>query len=215
MTTTQQREQVVRWILEAVNAGARRSRACAIVGITVRTLQRWKPKGAERVCEDQRPLAERLAPANKLSAEERRQVLDTCNQPQYASLPPSQIVPKLADQGIYLASESSFYRILHAANQLHRRGRAKAPQPSRAPSTHIAQAPNEVWTWDISYLPSTVTGRFFSCIWSKISIAATEWPGKCMKANPASTLRTCWKKPFGANSCIAKSLFCTATTAAR
>jgi putative transposase len=115
MTTTQQREQVVSWILEAVNAGARRPQACALVGITVRTLQRWKPKGAERVSEDQRPLAERLAPANQLSTEERRQVLDTCNQPQYASLPPSQIVPKLANQGIYLASESSFYRILHAA----------------------------------------------------------------------------------------------------
>lgn len=161
MTTTQQRNQVVTWIVAAVDAGARRSRACAIVGITVRTLQRWKPKGAERVREDRRPLAERPAPANKLSAEERRQVLDTCNQPQYASLPPSQIVPKLADEGIYLASESSFYRILHAENQLHHRGRAKAPQASRAPSTHIAQAPNEVWTWDISYLPSTVTGRFF------------------------------------------------------
>jgi putative transposase len=161
MTTTQQREQVVTWILEAVNAGARRPQACAIVGITVRTLQRWKPQGAERVSADRRPLAERLEPANKLSPEERRQVLDTCNQPPYASLPPSQIVPKLADQGIYLASESSFYRILRAESQLHRRGRARAPQPSRAPSTHIAQAPNEVWTWDISYLPSTVTGRFF------------------------------------------------------
>jgi putative transposase len=161
MTTTQQREQVVAWIVEAVNAGARRSRACAIVGITARTLQRWKPQGAERVREDRRPLAERPAPANQLSAEERQQVLDTCNQPPYASLPPSQIVPKLADQGIYLASESSFYRILRAENQLHRRGRAKAPQASRAPTTHIAQAPNEVWTWDISYLPSTVTGRFF------------------------------------------------------
>jgi len=161
MTTTQQREQVVAWILDAVNAGARRPQACAVVGITVRTLQRWKPKGEARVREDRRPVAKRPAPANKLSAEERRQVLDICNQPQYASLPPSQIVPKLADQGIYLVSESSFYRILRAANQLHRRGRAKAPQPSRAPSTHIAQAPNEVWTWDISYLPSTVTGRFF------------------------------------------------------
>jgi putative transposase len=161
MTTAQQRTQVVGWIMDAINAGARRPKACAIVGITVRTLQRWKPKGEGRVREDQRPLAKRPEPANKLSLEERRRVLDTCNQPQYASLPPSQIVPKLADAGIYLASESSFYRILHAENQLHRRGRAQAPQASRPPSTHIAQAPNEVWTWDISYLPSAVTGRFF------------------------------------------------------
>lgn len=161
MTTTQQREQVVGWIMEAGNAGARRPKACAIVGITVRTLQRWQPQGSDRVREDRRPLAKRAAPGNKLSVEERRQILDICNQPQYASLPPSQIVPKLADAGIYLASESSFYRILHAENQLHRRGRAQAPQASRPPSTHLAQAPNEVWTWDISYLPSAVTGRFF------------------------------------------------------
>lgn len=161
MATTQQRIDVVGWIVDAVNAGARRSQACAIVGITVRTLQRWKPQGEDRVRADRRPLAKRPEPANKLSAEDRRQVLDTCNEPQYASLPPSQIVPKLADDGIYLASESSFYRILRAANQLHRRGRAQAPQASRPPTTHIAYGPNEVWAWDISYLPSTITGQFF------------------------------------------------------
>ena len=76
-------------------------------------------------------------------------------------LPPSQIVPRLADLGVYLASESSFYRILKAADQLHHRGRAKAKPKSRPPTTHRAAAANEVWTWDISYLPSGVRGPFF------------------------------------------------------
>ena len=161
MTTTQQREDVVKLIEEAVVAGARSAEACKIVGIDVRTLQRWKPAGEERVREDQRPLADRPEPVNKLTREERQQVLNTCNQPDYASLPPSQIVPKLADQGTYLASESTFYRVLKENNQLNHRGRAQAPRVKRLPTTHIAKAPNQVWTWDISYLPSTVKGKFF------------------------------------------------------
>ena len=56
--------------------------------------------------------AKRPVPANRLSEVERQQILAVCNTPAYAHLPPYQIVPRLADQGIYLASESSFYRIL-------------------------------------------------------------------------------------------------------
>ena len=88
-------------------------------------------------------------------------ILETCNAPEHADLPPSQIVPRLADEGIYLASESSFYRVLREADQLHHRGRSKAPQTRKGPTTHIADAPNLVWSWDISYLPSWVRGQFF------------------------------------------------------
>lgn len=161
MTTTQQREEVVGLIEEAKAAGARRAAACQIIGIDVRTLQRWKPVGEKQVREDQRPKAVRPEPLNKLTHKERQQLLETCHQPAYASLPPSQIVPKLADQGIYLASESTFYRVLHENDQLNHRGRARAPKVNRLPTTHIARAPNQVWAWDISYLPSTVKGRFF------------------------------------------------------
>ncbi len=161
MSTPQQRETLVKLIEEAVIAGSRRSTACQLVGINVRTLQRWYPKGQAEIKHDQRPLTKRIEPANKLTDDEREAILTVCNQPEYASLPPSQIVPKLADTGCYIASESSFYRVLKANNQLHHRGHAKAPQTKRAPVTHIATAPNQVWTWDITWLPSTVTGRFF------------------------------------------------------
>ncbi len=147
------------WINEAVTTGARKRPACEEVGISLRTYQRWTQQG--QVGEDQRPLAQRPKPANKLSAQERTQILEICNQDEYASLPPSQIVPRLADQGEYLASESSFYRILKEADQLHHRGRSKARQKRRPPTTHVAGMPNEVWSWDISYLPSWVRGRFF------------------------------------------------------
>ena len=68
------------------------------------------------------------------------------------------MVPILADEGEYLASESTWYRVLREADQLQHRGRAKAPQPHRAPTTHVASAPNEVWCWDMTYLPLQVVG---------------------------------------------------------
>jgi len=70
-------------------------------------------------------------------------------------------VPALADQGIYLASESSFYRILKDADQLHHRGKAQAPRNINKPRAYKATAPNQVWSWDITFLATTITGRFF------------------------------------------------------
>ena len=100
-------------------------------------------------------------PANKLSEQERTCILNTCNQAEYAHLPPSQIVPILADKKVYLGSESSFYRILNEANQLHHRGRSRKKKKRTRPTTYIAQSANEVWSWDISYLPSQVRGLYF------------------------------------------------------
>ena len=86
--------------------------------------------------------------------------METVNQPQYAHLPPSQIVPALADQGQYLASESTFYRVLREENQLTHRGRSKAPRCKR-PEELEASAPNQIWSWDITFLPTTIRGQFF------------------------------------------------------
>jgi len=88
-------------------------------------------------------------------------VLALCHAPAYASLPPGQIVPRLATQGAYIASEASFYRILREADEHHRRGRSRPPRPAAEPPRLVARAPNEVWTWDISWLPGPVKGLFF------------------------------------------------------
>lgn len=150
-------------IEEAVSAGARCSEACAVVEIDMRTLQRWKRRLVEdRTLEDQRAAAAAdRVPANKLSEAEREAILAVCNQPPYRSLAPSQIVPRLADDGAYLASESSFYSVLRAADQLHRRGRAKAPRTVAKPQGYTACAANQVWSWDITFLASTVRGAFY------------------------------------------------------
>ncbi len=156
-----QRKHIVALVDEAVVSGARRFRACEVIGLSVRTLQRWCTAGNAKVTADLRPTAMRPAPAHQLSTQERERIVAVCNQPEYAHLPPSQIVPKLADQGEYIASESSFYRVLKTADQLHHRGSTRTPRVIRPPTTHIATGPNQVWTWDVTWLPSEVRGQFY------------------------------------------------------
>ena len=159
MISPPDRQQAVELIDEARQAGARLKPACQALGLDVRTYQRWTR--GEQVQVDGRPGAQRPVPANKLSAQERAQVLATCHEPAYASLPPCQIVPRLADQGQYLASEATFYRLLREADEQHHRGRSRPPRPPAAPPRLCAQAPCEVWSWDISWLPGPVKGLFF------------------------------------------------------
>lgn len=159
MTSLSERRKWVDLIEGAVRAGARKARACKEVGICVRTVQRWTEGGEVKA--DRRPQAKRREPPNKLSPEERERMLEVANEPEFASLPPSQIVPKLADRGEYIASESSFYRVLHDAGQLNHRGRAQAPKKTKAPTTHEASGPNQVWSWDISWMPSRVRGLYW------------------------------------------------------
>jgi len=159
MIGTPDREYAVALIDEAVVGGARKARACREAGITLRTHERWTREGAA-VKADRRPTATRPAPANKLLAEERAQVMRVVNEPRFAALPPTQIVPRLADEGRYLASESTFYRILRGEDQLAHRSRARAPG-TRAVPRHCASGPNQLYAWDITYLPGPVAGMFF------------------------------------------------------
>ena len=133
----------------AHDSGARLHLACQIVGIDLRTLQRWKASDG-LVQGDGRPLVVRATPAHALSPAERAAVLSAANQPRFADVPPARIVPALADQGIYLASESTFSRVLRANGQNVHRGRAKAPRAVRPPTAHIARGPREVWGRDMS-----------------------------------------------------------------
>lgn len=155
MISAPDRQEAMMLIRQAVQAGVRPAVACRELGLSVRTLQRWQHQAA-----DGRPRAQRPAPPNKLSDDERRAVLEAANGAGFASLTPHQIVPKLADEGIYLASESTFYRVLKAAGQATRRGRSQRPR-KRVLTTHRADGPNQVWCWDITWLPTTVRGRYF------------------------------------------------------
>jgi len=158
MIALPQRQEMIADIEYARANGARLAPACAELGLSMRTFERWHERGELR--EDARPLAVRPEPKHKLSGAERQCILDHCHEPRFADLPPAQIVPRLADEGIYLASEASFYRVLRAADEQHHRGRSQAPVASE-PVRHVATGPNQIWSWDITYLPSLVRGLFF------------------------------------------------------
>ena len=160
MISLEDRTVLAQDIDTAHRAGARLEHACAEAGVSVRTLQRWKADGG-LVAGDRRPSAVRPTPAHALSAEEREALLRVANEPRFADKPPARIVPALADEGVYLASESSFQRVLRAHGQNRHRGRAKAPRASRPPTTHVATAPRQLWCWDMTYLPAQIAGRWF------------------------------------------------------
>ena len=148
----------VELIDEARANGARLKPACDVLEISDRTYQRWTKDG--NVKKDQRPIVQRSQPKNKLSQEERTEVIKTVNSPKFADLSPSQIVPRLVDEGKYLASESTVYRILKEEKMNTHRSRSNAPV-KRVPPTHIATAPNQVWTWDITWLNAFIKGQYY------------------------------------------------------
>jgi transposase InsO family protein len=158
MTTLEERRHLIELLTEATTAGARQSRACQVLGLSERTLQRWQ--GGETLAGDRRP-QRHYRHAHALSEDERAEVLAVANSEEFGHLPPSQIVPRLADQGRYLASESTFYRILRAANQLLHRRSERPAQTRTKPRALSATAPNQLYSWDITYLPAAVRGQFY------------------------------------------------------
>ena len=157
---------------EAVRTGARFRPACELLGLSARTVQRWKAEGVR----DDRRAGPKTTPGNKLSAAERKRVLDTLNAPEHRDLAPNQIVPLLADQGTYIASESTMYRILREEDMVGHRAAAR-PATRRAPDEHISTGANQVWSWDITYLRSPIRGSFYYLyvvmdIWSRKIVAS-------------------------------------------
>lgn len=150
------RIEIISLITVARNAGARQSEACKIIGISAKTFQRWhQPDNLQ----DGRVDVQR-EPKNKLTELEMQRMISVANEPEYIDLPPSKIVPALADRGIYIASESSFYRALKAKNQLKHRQKSKPTRQIKKPKALVAFTANQIYSWDITYLPTRVRGLF-------------------------------------------------------
>ena len=152
-----ERQSMIILIDEARAAGARQSKACNLLGISAKTYKRWITNESGR---DGR-LDAHHEPLNKLSEFERQRLIQMVNTPEFAHLPPSQIVPRLADLGSYLASESTIYRVLKDHKQSTHRQAAHPKNPSKKPLPLIATEPNQIYSWDITYLPTSVKGMFF------------------------------------------------------
>ena len=162
----EQRQQLVDDIDQARSEGARLKEACATVEIDAATYRRWQENGV--VVADRRKAAIRPTPLNKLTEQERQMILLTCHLPHFQSLPPSQIVPTLADSGRYLGSESSFYRVLREHGEQNERGRAKARSKRAKPDEYKASGPNQCWCWDVTWRTPGIRGEQDAQIGSRV-----------------------------------------------
>jgi transposase InsO family protein len=190
---------------EAVCAGAHRARAWEVLGLAERTAQRWRGAG---VGDDGRA-GPRTRPANAFTAAERTKVLEVVNSLEYRDLPPKQVVPRLADKGRYVGSESTIYRILRAEGQGAHRGRAK-PRTVRTVDEHVATAANQVWSWDITYLLSSLRGRFFYLylvedVWSRRIVGFEVHEEETMEASAALVRATCTAENVDPNGLVLHS----------
>ena len=159
------KEKALHDIRETIRSGCRQAVATNDTGISQKTFKRWS-----KSLEDKRK-GPMTTPSNKLSEGEVKKIINISTSKEYIDLPPSKIVPSLADKGKYIASESTFYRILKEKEMLTHRGKSKAKTHEK-PAPLVATGPNQIYSWDITYLKSPITGAFyylylFMDIWSR------------------------------------------------
>ena len=155
-------------IAEAQGDGARLAQACRVVGLSMRTIERWRNE-PERGDGLRGP---HHRPHNALSPAEEGQVVSVLTSSRYAGLSPKQLVPQLADEGLYLASESTIYRVQRRYGLRAKKRAQSRTHVTRACTIHRATGPNQVWSWDITLLPTTVRGVYLRLylvmdVWSR------------------------------------------------
>jgi transposase InsO family protein len=158
------------WIDEAVKSGASKEGSCDIAGYDIRTIQRW-----DKNLEGDRRKVREYVPKNALSAKERENIISCSCSERFANMTPCEIVPTLAEEGLYIASESTFYRVLKAENLLHHRYETKPRTARHHPKELKATGPIQVWSWDITYLPTYINGKYFYLyliedVWSRMIV---------------------------------------------
>lgn len=166
MTSVKDKNILISIIEEAIEKGARKTKACEMLNIPIRTVQRWK-----KSIEDHRMYRQSI-PKNKLTLEERQKIIDYCCEKRFVDKSPKEIVPILAEEGVYIASESTMYRILKEEKMLKHRENTRIPTKRNSLKELKASGSNEVWSWDITYLKTSIKGMFyylylFMDIWSR------------------------------------------------
>lgn len=149
------RAESIQLIKEASSSGARRFKCCELLKLSLRTLERWE-RSPE--LEDGRKGPNHSPHA--LSDEEKDLIITVANSEKYRDLSPAKIVPTLADEGKYIASESSFFRVLRSNKMMSHRSNS-SPRRLIPPEELVATRPNEIWSWDITYLKTAIRGKFY------------------------------------------------------
>src|SRR5512144_2535852 len=111
----------------------------------------------------QPPAARRPTPPNALSDVERRRLLAVLHEPRFVDEAPAQVWATLLDEGVYLASISTMYRLLRECGETRER-RRQATHPARVKPELVARAPNQVWTWDITKLKGPDRGVYYDLL---------------------------------------------------
>lgn len=150
------RQEAVELIKEASAAGARIHKACEALEISTSTFERWR-RG--EVFDNRRDCSKVVA--RKLSKDEELKILEISCSHEYKDDNPYKIHASLLSKGIYIASISSFYRVLKKNSLIHHRGNTRPGTSHSKPPERVATGPNQVWCWDITWLPTNVRGLFY------------------------------------------------------
>ena len=137
--------------LEAVTSTAR---ACALLGTS--RASHYRRQAPPRLG----PPTPRPAPPNKLTEQERQRILTVLRSEAYCDLAPAQVWAQLLDDGVYLCSISTMYRLLAAAGETRERRRQRT-HPAKNKPELLARAPNRVWSWDITKLQGPERGVYY------------------------------------------------------
>lgn len=143
-----------------IGAGISQRQACCSINTSRATWNRWRKKAMSPATAPFQLVRSGTQP-HALKPEERAVLLTMCNSDRFCNSAPRTIVATLLDEGRYLASASTIYRVLSAVGQVHER-RAIAVHPARIKPELVTTAPNELWSWDVTKLPGPAKWTWFS-----------------------------------------------------
>lgn len=143
--------------IEQALPGVEVSTACHALGVSRATFYRWQAARQQTALPE--PRRRRPAPPRTLSAAERQHILDVLHSERFVDCSPAQIYATLLDEGLYLGSVRTFYRLLAAHDEVRER-RQQRRHPAYAKPELLATGPNQVWSWDITKLKGPVKGTW-------------------------------------------------------